>query len=126
MINKEQFEYYVMNHGGANSHGAYATQRQITFTESSLMALVEHVAKDAIASQKEQAETVDERAEFEKVFKLPDYVEWRENQQQYLTMPDEHRNDEFNGAWEGWQAGRAQLTTAKPSTVPRETNEVKK
>lgn len=56
------------------------------------------------------SEPIDERAEFEKAFKLPDYVEWSENQQQYLTMPDEHRNDEFNGAWEGWQA-RSQLTT---------------
>ena len=63
-----------------------------------------------------------ERAEFEKVFKLPDYVEWRENQQQYLTMPDEHRNDEFNGAWEGWQA-RAQLSLSEPvdGYVPTDT-----
>ena len=69
------------------------------------------LAAEALASQKEQAETVDERAEFIKLAIEDEIlcVDYNENKGGFSDY-------EARIAFKWFQIGRAQLTTAKPST----------
>ena len=75
-----------------------------------------------LASEKEQAETVDERAEFEKAWRKVRHYD--SNIDFHLRRNslhlDKYVEHDVIAGWELWQA-RAQLTTAKPSTDSEDT-----
>lgn len=73
--------------------------------------------KAQLASQKEQVNNVDVRAEFEERFNPSNYIYLDEKTDCYLALNSHHESmaSDKQRHWEGWQA-RAQLTNANPST----------